>query len=226
MPQPLSSISPEFTVQLWGAGALQKYPDLAALAMEVIGIWSYIDMKLGGILAHFMKADLETATVMHQAIVSMEARVGVLRAAAEHVMAKEEYELFAASLSTTKASQSTRHDFAHHVWGICDNVPDALILTAPKHMTAERARLFGSMATGRVKLGPHGYPWDGTKWFVYWEADFRTAIKDAERAFDLVTKLSDLTLPVTQKDKSDSIRDELRNDPLVRQALEKRSRKS
>jgi hypothetical protein len=227
MPQPLSSINPEYTVQEWGAGALRKYPNLAALAMEVIGIWSYIDMKLGGILAHFMRADLETATIMHQAIVSMEARIGVLRAAAEHVMPKDDFELFAAAISTTRASQTARHDFAHHVWGICEKVPDALVLTAPKYMAAERARLLGALARGgNPKMGPHGFPWDGTKWFVYKEQDFRNAIADAQRAFDVVSKLSDFTFPLTPKDKCDSTRDELKKDPLVAQALEKRSRQN
>lgn len=227
MPQPLSNYSPDFTVDEWGSGALRKYPNLAALAMEVIGIRSYIDMKLSGVLAHFIRVDLETATVMHQALVSMEARLGVLHAAAEHVMSTEDYKLFAAALKTTKASLSTRHGFAHHVWGICEKVPDALILTAPKHMAKERARLLGALATGgRPKMGPHGWPWDSTKWFVYKEQDFRNEISAAERAFDIATQLSDLTFPLTLKDKCDSIRDALRKDPRIAQDLETRSRRN
>lgn len=60
-------------------------------------------------------------------------RAALLAAAAEALKTnRDDHNLFKVVLAVIAASRSRRNDFAHHLWGISREVPNALLLVDPK----------------------------------------------------------------------------------------------
>jgi hypothetical protein len=223
MPQPLSSIDRKLNIN-GKVNPFEREPKLAAMAMEVIGRWSLIDAHIEFMFAHFIKTDFEIAAVMLLAIHS-DARQSAIQAAAHLSLTDDDYKLFVAVSQTIRASRNRRHDFAHHIWRVCDEVPGALILVNPKEWNTASAKVHGVFHRNESFVMPlWGVPWDNSKWMVYRERDFAEAIKTAERAHWLVTAIRGITFPLTPKDKADSMRAELLKDPQIQFSIQKQSK--
>jgi hypothetical protein len=143
----------------------------------------------------------------------------------------EHYELFAIALGTTEASQSRRDEFAHHIWGTNDAIPNALVLADPKDLSQEMSFMMGPVirggGSGRAPLYEHGVPWDSSKYYVYREKDFLDSLAEAERSarvFHALYGMSLINKPVFNKQEFDSKCDELKSDPLIQQSLERKSK--
>jgi hypothetical protein len=133
-------------------------------------------------------ADARTGIAMFQAITSGVARMDVLRAAAETRLKDHPRHLsfYEAVILYMKPAVKTRNDIAHNIWGTCEELPNALLLTDPKVWasyaldTIEHAE---AMMANPMSLGPPQmgvlrdvtprFPVDGT--VVYLERDFRNA---------------------------------------------------
>ncbi len=87
---------------------------------------------MGSFLAHIFGADARTGIAMFQAITSGVARSSVLRAAAEAALKSDLLEYFEAIVLFIKPAVKARNDMAHHIWGTCEELPKALLLTDPK----------------------------------------------------------------------------------------------
>ena len=111
--------------------------------MAVIARWSDIDKTLAELLLLMLKSpDLKVGMAMFQALNSGEAkRAALLAAAAEALRGNvDDHNLFLAVLRTIKGSRDRRNEFAHQLWGVARELPDALLLVDPKdwvkHTTA------------------------------------------------------------------------------------------
>lgn len=235
MPQPLNTISPKAakTPVQWGASAaLKAYPELAVLVLETIAIWSEADRHLADALTNLISTDVEIVADMFRDI-KLEARTTALHAAARTRFKPEDYNLFAAALSTTKASRSRRDEFAHHIWGTSPEIQDALILADPRDLVREIAAIMGPLmrsgGSGSFDSPTysHGTPWDSSKYFAYRKVDLEASVGDAKRACLITSRLRCMTLinpPIYRPEQFDSTCNELRSDPLVQQRLQPKSK--
>jgi hypothetical protein len=57
----------------------------------------------------------------------------VLRAAAESILPKDDYQLFEAALAVISRAKAERDKIAHGLWGFCDDLPDDLILLSSRY---------------------------------------------------------------------------------------------
>jgi hypothetical protein len=138
-PQKVTNVMPRVTGFQWGP-VIQQRPQLAALVMQVIGLWSAIDGMFNGMLADFLKLDIYVAMKMLQSIDNISLRRQLVRIAAEQTFSPEDFQLFTATVKTTKASETRRHAFAHHIWAVPngDEHPNTLLLIDPKDFRMER----------------------------------------------------------------------------------------
>src|SRR5215831_13427438 len=132
--------------------ALAARPELAAMAMHVIGIWSKADADLLYVLSTCLKADQEMATGLLGAVRSQEGQRLMITRAVETVMPDEVRDLCVAAILATDELRKTRHAFAYHLWGTCSSIDHELLLIDPKYLTRR-----GVSLTSR----PEG--WDRTK---------------------------------------------------------------
>lgn len=229
MPQPLNTISPDAAQNpvTWGAETLRRYPQLTALAMEQIAIWSENDLQLAYMLSNFMVTDAEMGVSIFREL-RLEARTNTVLAVAKLRLNPSVYRLFEVSLRSTKASRSRRDEFAHHSWGVSEFAPNALILADPRDIAADFARILGPVARGGGRgyapLFDHGVPWDASKYFCYRENDLQQSIADAQRAKGVYLRLASLskfnTLFFNQLH-FDSACTQLAADPLIAAAMQK-----
>jgi hypothetical protein len=103
--------------------------------MAVIGLWSRIDCWLAELLSSFLRTpDLGVALAMYQALSGAEGKRAALAAAAAEALSEspDDLGLFRAVLKAIRPSSDRRNDYAHHLWGISDDLPDAFLLADPK----------------------------------------------------------------------------------------------
>lgn len=188
-PQLLSRVKANAGVAL-GPGFLGQRPQLAALVAEVIGIASEIDLQEGRYLASLLGADQVAGVAMFLAITGDRTRRDVISAASKAKLTDIEFSLFERAFQTIRAVENERNAFAHQLWGITDDIPDALLLVDPEyrlsHMMDIEEKMKGwhadVMKFKKAKfLGPFVPPppaaasirLDPSKIRVYREADLR-----------------------------------------------------
>lgn len=184
MPQPLSEVSQNGKLT-FGAGALRTSPFAGDVAY-VIALWAHTDGDIASILSRMLKADIAVGTAMYLALISSNGQKAALRAAAKEALPAWQEILLRAIGSVVEPWRDQRNRFAHNVWGICPDVPNAILLTHPKtivnHNVSHRQRVM-ELPDGRGVIRPR--PIDDTQIMVYRKADFKQAIENAERARDL-----------------------------------------
>lgn len=189
MPEPLSKLKLGSKVT-FDLDVFQKYPALAAYPMQVISDWSSIDLHLGSeLLASMLRTNVMTSVAMYTALRGEGPRETALRAAAEHSLDKDQLALFIGVLKLIDGSWKTRNKFAHHIWGYCDDLPDALCLTEPLLVAEYRRKLYEwNNANPRPTPAPptidHQYV------YAYRKPDFGREIRDSRRAYQLVNLLA------------------------------------
>jgi hypothetical protein len=134
MPQPLSRVKSVRSIT-WGAYALSQRPDLAAIVLSCIAQWAQAEIKLGSLLGALMRSDKAIAVSMYLRLTNAEARRSVLDAAAATSLNDDDYTLFATAMKAIKPIRDRRNDFAHGLWGITNEIPDALLwVSADDHL--------------------------------------------------------------------------------------------
>jgi hypothetical protein len=103
-------------------------PQLAAIVTEIIALGSEIDLQRGRYLAALLGSNQMVGVAMFLAITSAVTRRDTLDAASKSILNDLEYELFTRTARAVKAVEKERNAFAHQLWGISDDLPDALLL--------------------------------------------------------------------------------------------------
>ena len=232
MPQPLSTFNSEIVLNpvTWGATTLTDHPHFALQILQTIAAWSSSDQDLAIVITNFLRSDIEIVSEMLRDF-RPEAIGKAIDTAARLRLKPDHYRLFAKSLATTKASRNRRNEFAHHIWGTSEAIPDALILADPKDLNREIAAMIGPIqrgrGSGRSPVYAHGLPWDTSKYYVYRANDLKSALEDARRAERIIGLLRQMRMinpPFFSQDKLDSIRVQLEADPQIQQSLQLKSK--
>jgi hypothetical protein len=149
-PQPLARVRSKAFTRI-GASHLLEKPYHAAMVMGVISYaaqtenyWTYIVADLHG-------PALPAAAAMYQALTGAAGKRSALEAAARAKLTGTKLGMFEAIFKAWKPVALRRNDFAHHLWGACDELPDALLLVDPKDDNNFRLRIFQEVE--RVKKG-------------------------------------------------------------------------
>lgn len=232
-PQPLSRVKGDAEIIFGAATMVEKRIPLAASVMSVIGAWSSNDLILARLTSTFLKADFEIVAAMMQALTGGEGRRSAIGAAAEAALDADNYKLFQAVQKANRPSRNRRNDFCHHVWAISDQLPDAVLLIDPKHMTMLSAQRYATIA--EVYKNPsrasdlEALPEvDPKNVFVYRVTDLGqeedAALKASIRLLALEMALQPARKPIVDAEIREKGRQVLFDDPQIQQALEEMSR--
>jgi len=112
--------------------ALEQRHRQAVLIAQSIGIWAHVEASLGGILASFLRADATVSMEMYAALRGFSDQRRMLEVAANTVLPSGQRYLILDLLNAIQGMADNRNQFAHRVWGICESLPDDILLLDPK----------------------------------------------------------------------------------------------
>jgi len=214
----------------FGAGALRSRPDLAIHVAAVIESWASAEARLLGIVAYLLKADPDVAVAMLLTVESQATQRAIVLAAAGSVLKPRDLSLFTAVVRSTVLSREIRNHFAHHLWGVSAELPDALLLVDPKHRNITLAALEkwrrAKQTEGR-DAGPQPNSVDRSDIYVWREPELEEAHMAALSAasnFTLLTILVARDFPTDET--GEAIRRQLSAIPYVRRQLQLESQQS
>lgn len=223
MSQPLSRVSPKSQVMFY-QGAINARPDLVPMIMHVIDSWSHIDLMLTKFLTRLLKADHIVVSAMMQGITSGEARRAALNGAVSAALRPSDIPIFEAVMRSVSPSRKIRNEFAHHIWGVSPDLPDALLLIDPKHMAAQSAVNEIRDKSPDSEKEKFSQAYDHSAIFVWRKGDFERQCKAANRAVSLIGKFHYGLHPTSAW--RGLQHNELLSDPEVQQALQPKSREN
>lgn len=183
MAQPLSRVKKLTKGRRGGPFAILGRPNLAPYVVGVISAWSHTEVALGRILANSLHAESSVGLQMYLSLIGGSQRRAVLRAAAESALTGQHLALFTVMMKAIKPIGERRNDFAHGLWGIADELPDALLWDGADTNLEDYER----------GLKQSGIQSDET--LVYREADFKRCITEAQEAVTLVHNTGTLIFP-------------------------------
>jgi hypothetical protein len=99
--------------------------------MESIACWAHVDVGLGGLLANLLKLDAGIGIAMFFGLSGGETRRSALEAAARKALNSDDFALFARVSRAINSARDRRNNFAHGLWGVSDELPDALLWINP-----------------------------------------------------------------------------------------------
>lgn len=206
-------------------GSVFQRPSLAPHVMFVIEKWSFTEAKILLILKHCLGGDPTVTSAVLLSIDSQAAQRSAILAAAKAVLNEEHGLFFQTAFLSTLASRSTRHRFAHHLWGISDDLPDALLLQDPKDFHTALAQRVKRVAA-REKAGIHpagedARSVDRSGMSIWRERDFLEEVDSAKRAGTVIAHLEGLVSSVQKGTATDSTLQWLLQDPLIQQRLQR-----
>lgn len=187
--QPLSRVRPKANYT-FPRDPFQQRRDLAPYIAEVIMLDAATEHRLALILVDALRADPKTAIAMYQAVQSLEARRKMLVAAMGAKLNRDDQLLVDAVMNAIAPSHSVRHAFAHHIWGLSHEIPDALLLINPADLLrydADAADINIKMRKSPQAIPPT--PLDKSKITVWRKPDFERAVTNAREALDTVAEL-------------------------------------
>jgi hypothetical protein len=231
-PQPLSRVKRNASTK-FDPDIHLSHPDLAVYPMAVISRWARTDAMFAELLSAMLKStDLAVGMAMYQALTGGDSRRAALAAAAAESLSDEDCWLMDAVIRVNKPSRDQRNAFAHNLWGVSSDVPNALLLVDPtifvRHLTVRGLYSQGTLAMlmryqGTGKPMPSG-DLDHSKVQVWRKSGLKRA---AQAAADAGTNAFLLNIAVDRiryPDSAGTARQLLLGVPAIRQAFEALSR--
>ena len=173
MPKPLSSFTEATHIYSGNNGfsSLAERPHVALLAMQAIKSSSNVEGFMLRLFIQLFGGSEALAASVFLALASNGPKAAAIAAAATVVLNPNETLILAALQKIDKTNKLTRDSIAHHTWGHCDQLPDALLLIDPRATVTDAAT-------------------DRDNTLVYDENDFRALIKANQKLCSLVMQFS------------------------------------
>lgn len=144
----------------------------------VIAHWSDIETNIAAILAFVLHTEAAPTMAMIQAIRSATAQMDMIEAAGSAKLADPELEIFEATILLARKAAKKRNPIAHHIWAICEELPDALLLIEPSAYLEMFVVISKALNENTAHLrNPIAEP-DKSRVMVYREGDFLEIISE------------------------------------------------
>jgi hypothetical protein len=128
---------------------------------------------------------------MFQTLTAQHLQLGALDAAAKAALSTEDFQIFAAAVSTAESSQTPRNHLAHWAWGACEQRPDLLVLANPKMLRERDFRVAKGVAS---KVEPRKIAelnlFDVSEALAYSKSDLERALRDLEECYFILEFLA------------------------------------
>lgn len=202
MPGNLADTDPTHSAINFPIDIMIRLPELSSLIMQTISHWSHVESNLLSTLAHFTRGSEATAAVKELADLNGHGRQKKqLLKKAKCEMSEQSLDLLKDMLEVIKPYGFIRGRFAHHIWGVCNALPDEIILIAPK----ERWLVIGGVkdywrSDGFSKGGFANMPkLDHTLIEIWSRNELSTLISELEEIIELTINLNQYFNPLAPK---------------------------
>jgi hypothetical protein len=228
VPNPLHKVKRDASSK-FGYNSILEKPELATHVLDVVATWSYCDAMMGAMLARFLKADAAwVVQQMLEALTSSDARRAAFAGAAKAALSEKQYKVYEKVMKQIAPSRKTRHHFAHRLWGVSSELPDALLLMDPADFTraqltiAETINRIRKIRKGEAREPRPDANHEGELGIVvYTRKELEQAAREAHDAYDAITRLNRYLDDGTPMNAP--WRNELLHALLVGQALQEKS---
>jgi hypothetical protein len=132
VPNPLTRVRPDCAYE-YGPNSLGKRPELAVQIMSVIGNISSAENARGLILAELLGVEEHFALLMYLEVKNASAKSAAFDAIAKTVLSEEDSNLLKLIDRKSKSIFTRRNDFAHGLWGVSEELPDAILWIPADH---------------------------------------------------------------------------------------------
>lgn len=185
---------------MFAPSSLSARADLAVKVAQTINAWAGAEAEMGQLLRSVTGGDARASMAMFLALQSAPAKLAALDAAVEVTLKGDQLRIYTGIMRLARRAAKQRHKFAHHIWGHCLELPDALLLIDPvdqlrKNLDvltgpfAEFVAEWMPQSTGVFRDIPSDDPIENRYVYVYRDADFDCAIKECH---DVAHMLRDL----------------------------------
>ena len=136
MPQPISRVAPNASIELDNIGGSLLNPRLSALALECISSWSTVDSWSMRLYITLAGGPTSIAAEMYLSLEGSRPKSAALDPLVKRL--EPEMQRLYSALAKLKASgQKSRDKLAHWVWGTSSELPDCLLLADPRSLTTD-----------------------------------------------------------------------------------------
>jgi hypothetical protein len=117
------------------ANAPSERTELASLIGECIALWSLTEAHMAILLGAIMQAETAVASAVFLSIRNSRAQKDALTEAAQVALTGRELEMFSAIAFVYQSLDKQRGDLAHGIFGVTEELPDALLWISAKDYT-------------------------------------------------------------------------------------------
>jgi hypothetical protein len=134
--QPLMRVTSSANM-FWGSkNTMLERPKVAARVAQCISEWAEIETMMGIFLAVLLHTEAKTALAMYSSLENRSAQRRMILAAAENKLHPDNFDLLQAIFRASIAPVMKERDrLAHWCWGICEELPDDLLIQSPQEKT-------------------------------------------------------------------------------------------
>ena len=128
--QPLSRVLPKVLARFGEPDTMQQRPKLAIKIAECVTQFASFESLMGVSISIMLHSDATVVHAMYAALENRSAQLRVLQACAKAKLNQDQASLMTYLISLyIKPLMRRRDRLAHWVWGVCDELPDALLTT-------------------------------------------------------------------------------------------------
>lgn len=124
--------------------AIAERPELLPLIMRIIATWAEIEAMMASILGVVLNAHPQAAAAIFYTLNSTHYQFQIVREAAQAQLSEDDFELFEAVFSIIQGLHGERNKLVHWRYGVCHELPDALLLAPPSHNAEQHAKMVTS----------------------------------------------------------------------------------
>lgn len=189
-------------------------------------MWAEIEAQLGRFLVTIMGSNAPATLAMFHAVQNSQAKIDMILAAAPAVLPPKKLEWWDAIAPLAIAAAKQRHQFAHHIWGLCHELPEALLLVDPRDRlshTVEEHKLLNTLSKNPTSDELKEYEAKLPKFplekvMVYLKKDFESYIETTRQTLILLDYLCLAVHPAYEDGTLDAL---LLGEPAFQRALSK-----
>lgn len=209
-----------------GGGVMAFRPELAALAMQLIEIWSFANATILSIATKLLDSQPDVVMALLLGVTNHNARREAIAKAAEKRLSRNDFLLFKLAIERTGPSENKRHAFAHHIWGYSPEKPESLLLIDTENFVTRLADVEALEKTAPEQVSAFAGDVSKLRPYEWKKRDFEEAIQDAMQARIVIDQLYRFVAAVLSSPKgvADSMREQLLKDPVIRQRFDTESK--
>ena len=215
-PQPLGKVKSGANYLMIGGFA--ERPEVANGIARCLANWSWVETMTSYIFLKLLGTNHKAAIALYNSFESAKGKTDAIRTLAISKLPAQELDLVKAALRLVKSHQSARDRIAHWLWGLSEDLPDAMVMLDPKLLLAKEAHLRENWLSGKG-VAVSDFKHDEMDIYVYTAAALKKDAEDFASLARLIAQVGFFLDPHHKRPERDVLFAELTQDARLAQFL-------